>query len=83
MDGIPGILAGLAVLKRPISDPKQADLPIRVMFLFFSPNRPDAFPLHLQLLRGVSSLFQPAAIDRLAAAASPAAAHELLKTLEA
>lgn len=83
MDAIPGILAGLAILRKPIVDPKQADLPIRVMFLFFSPNRPDAFPLHLQLLRGVSSLFQPAAIDKLAACATPAAALELLKTLEA
>jgi PTS system nitrogen regulatory IIA component len=83
MDGIPGILAGMAVLKKPVPDPKQPDLTIRVMFLFFSPNRPDAFPLHLQLLRGVSSLFQPALIDQLSAASGPAAAIALVKTLEA
>lgn len=83
MDAIPSILAGMAVLKKPITDPKQTDLPIRVMFLFFSPNKPEAFPLHLQLLRGVSSLFQPAVIDKLTAAAGPAAALELLKSLEA
>lgn len=83
MDGITGILAGMAILKKPIADPKQADLPIRVMFLFFSPNKQDAFPLHLQLLRGVSSLFQPALIDQLTASSGSAAALELIKKLEA
>lgn len=82
VDGIDGILAGMAVLKTPIPDSKQADLAIRVVFLFFSPNKPEAFPLHLQLLRGVSSLFQPALIDRLAAAASPAEALALVRALE-
>jgi nitrogen PTS system EIIA component len=83
MDGIPNIMAGMALLRKPIPDPKQPDLPIRVMFLFFSPNKPEAFPLHLQLLRGVSSLFQPAVIDQLASAPTPAAALELVKKLEA
>lgn len=83
MDGIDGILAGMAVLKKPLPDPKQMDLSIRVIFLFFSPNRQDAFGLHLQLLRGVSSLFQPALIDQLTAASGPAAALELVKKLEA
>ena len=83
MDGITAILAGMAILKKPIPDPKQADLSIRVMFLFFSPNKQDAFPLHLQLLRGVSSLFQPALIDQLTASSSAAAALELVKKLEA
>ena len=83
MDGISTILAGMAILKKPIPDPKQADLMIRVMFLFFSPNKQDAFPLHLQLLRGVSSLFQPVLIDQLTASEGPAAALELVKKLEA
>jgi PTS system nitrogen regulatory IIA component len=83
MDGISNILAGMAILKKPIPDPKQSDLSIRVMFLFFSPNKQDAFPLHLQLLRGVSSLFQPALIDQLTASSGPAAALELVKKLEA
>lgn len=83
MDGIPGILAGMAILKKPIPDPKQPELAIRVMFLFFSPNKQDAFPLHLQLLRGVSSLFQSALIDQLTASSGPAAALELIKKLEA
>lgn len=83
MDDIPGIVAGLAVLPKPISDPQQPELSIRVMFVFFSPNKPEAFPLHLQLLRSVSSLFQPALIDQLTQAASPAAVIELIKTVEA
>jgi hypothetical protein len=82
MDGIDGILAGLAILKTPIPDPKQADLAIRVVFLFFSPNKPEAFPVHLQLLRGVSSLFQPALIDQLTAAAGPAEALALVRKIE-
>jgi nitrogen PTS system EIIA component len=82
MDGIDGIKAGMAVLKRPVADPKQTELQIRVVFLFFSPNKQEAFPLHLQLLRGVSSLFQPALIDQLTAAKSPAAALELIRSLE-
>jgi len=83
MDGIDAVLAGMAVLRTPIPDPSQGDLPIRVMFLFFSPNKQESFPVHLQLLRGVSSLFQPALIDQLTSAAGPAAALELIKKLEA
>lgn len=82
MDGIDGILAGMAILKTPIPDPKQAELPIRVVFLFFSPDKQESFPVHLQLLRGVSSLFQPSLIDRLTAAAGPAEALALVRTLE-
>ena len=82
MDGIATILAGMAILKKPIPDPKQTDLSIRVMFLFFSPNKQEAFPMHLQLLRGVSSLFQPALIDQLTASSGPAAALELIKKIE-
>ena len=63
-------------------DPKQADLSIRVVFLFFSPNKREAFPLHLQLLRGVSSLFQPSLIDQLTAAAGPAEALALVRKIE-
>ena len=82
MDSIDGIMAGMAVLKKPVADPKQPELHIRVVFLFFSPNKQEAFPLHLQLLRGVSSLFQPALIDQLTAASGPAAALELVRKLE-
>ncbi len=83
MDGIDGVLAGMAVLKTPIPDPNQADVQIRVVFLFFSPNRQEAFPVHLQILRGISSLFQPALIDQLTAASGPSAALELIRKVEA
>ena len=82
IDGLDDILAGMAILKTPIPDPKQPDLPIRVVFLFFSPNKTEAFPLHLQLLRGVSSLFQPSLIDRLTAVAGPAEALALVREVE-
>ncbi|MEK7389950.1 MAG: PTS sugar transporter subunit IIA [Elusimicrobiota bacterium] len=83
VDGLAAIQAGMAVLRKPISDPKQPDLSIRIMFLFFSPNKQEAFALHLQLLRGVASLFQPAFIDQLTATSGPAAALELVRKLEA
>lgn len=83
MDDLPAIVAGLAVLPGGLPDPQQPDLQIRVMFLFFSPNKPEAFPLHLQLLRAVSSIFQPAFIDQLAGVPSAAAALELIKKVEA
>lgn len=82
LDNLGQIVAALALIPQGIPDPKQADLTIRAMFLFFSPNKPEFFPQHLQVLRAVSSLFQPDAIDRLTAAPSPAAALELLKKLE-
>jgi PTS system nitrogen regulatory IIA component len=82
IDGIETILAGMAVLKTPVIDPKQTDLPIRVVFLFFSLNKQEAFPLHLQLLRGVSSLFQPELIDQLTTAAGPAEAIALVRKIE-
>lgn len=83
LDNLSSIVAALAVVASPIIDPKQPDLAIRVMFLFFSPNKPESFPLHLQLLRGVSSLFQPALIDQLVSAPSPGAVLELLRKAEA
>jgi hypothetical protein len=63
-----------------VSDPKQPDVKVRAVFVFFSPNRQEAFAQHLQLLRGVSALFKPALIDRLCALESPA---QILATLAA
>lgn len=83
LDGLKDIVAAMAIVPNGIPDPKQSDLTIRVMFLFFSPNKPESFPLHLQLLRGVSSLFQPAVIDQLVQAPTPEAALALIKSLEA
>jgi PTS system nitrogen regulatory IIA component len=82
LDGIDDLWAGLAVLKTPLADPKHPDLPIRVVFLFFSPNKREAFPLHLQLLRGISSLFQTELIGKLAACSGPADALALVRQRE-
>lgn len=82
LDGLANIIAAMAIVPKGIPDPKQPDLIIRVMFLFFSPNKQEAFPLHLQLLRRVSALFQPAFIDQLCNAATPAAALALIQKLE-
>lgn len=82
VEGLERITAGMAVLKAPITDPKHPDLPIRAIFLFFSPNKREAFPLHLQLLRGVSSLFQAPMIEQLSAAPDAAAALKLVRALE-
>src|SRR3989339_1038273 len=75
-DSIKNIVAALALAPKGIVDPKQSDLTIKLMFLFFSSNRSEMLPLHLQLLRGVSSLFQPSLIEQLSAASNPAAALE-------
>lgn len=82
MDNVPGFVAAMAVLSRGVPDPKQNDLMIRVMFLFFSPNRQEAFVQHLHLLRAVSSLFQAELIESLTRAGSAAAALELVRAAE-
>ncbi|MFH1725615.1 MAG: PTS sugar transporter subunit IIA [Elusimicrobiota bacterium] len=65
MDGLDRIAVILGLVPEGMPDPKQPDLVIRAMFLFFSPNRQEAFTQHLHLLRGVSSLFQPEFIDEV------------------
>jgi PTS system nitrogen regulatory IIA component len=82
LDGIDQLWAGLAVLRSPLIDEKNPDLPIRVVFLFFSPNKREAFPLHLQLLRGVATLFQPPLIHALSAASGAADALALVRRSE-
>ncbi|MBI5631199.1 MAG: PTS sugar transporter subunit IIA [Elusimicrobia bacterium] len=82
VDGLKQIAAAIAISPRGIADPKQADLLIRVMFLFFSPNHQEAFPIHLQLLRGVSSLFQTAFIAELSRASSSSQVLELIRRQE-
>ena len=83
LDGLSSIVAAVGIAPRGISDPDHPGLPIRVMFLFFSPNRQEAFPLHLQLLRGVSLLFKPPLIQSLASASTPAQALTLIRGSEA
>ena len=81
VDGLERIAAALAIPKAPLSAPA-GEIPIRVIFLFFSPNRQEFFAAHLQLLREVSSLFQPALIERLGAAGSPTEVLALIREAE-
>ena len=74
------VLKNFDVSTRP---PQAGDLAIKLVFLFFSPNRPDMLPLHLQLLRGVASLFDSTLVARIAAAPGPAAALEIIRKAEA
>jgi PTS system nitrogen regulatory IIA component len=82
MDNLPDIAAVLALVPAGMADPKQPDLVIRAMFLFFSPNRKDCFTQHLHLLRGVSSLFQPEFIEDVLKADDSSAVHQMIVTKE-
>lgn len=83
LDDLPELAAVLALVPRGMRDPKQPDLVIRAMFLFFSPNRREALTQHLLLLRGVSWLFKSSFIDELNRAADGAAALRLISAKEA
>ena len=81
IDGLAEIAAGLAIVPGAgVVDPQQSDTKIRAMFLFFSPNRQDAFTKHLQVLRGVATLFQAPLIEELGKLKKPA---EILARLRA
>jgi nitrogen PTS system EIIA component len=82
MDGLEGIAAVLGLVPQGMPDPKQADLTIRAMFMFFSPNRQDAFTQHLHLLRGVSALFQAGFIDEMLRDPAPASVLALIRSKE-
>ncbi|MBI4346162.1 MAG: PTS sugar transporter subunit IIA [Elusimicrobia bacterium] len=82
VDDVQEISTILGLLPQGIPDPKQPELKIRAIFLFFSPNRQEAFTRHLHLLRTVSALFQPAFIDQLLAAGTPAKALEAIRKQE-
>ena len=83
MDNLPDICAVLGLVPQGLRDPKQADLTIRAVFLFFSPNRQEAFTQHLHLLRGVSQLFQPELIDAILRDPAPDAVLAAIRDKEA
>lgn len=83
MDNLPEICAILGLVPQGLPDPKHPDLAIRAVFLFFSPNRQEAFTQHLHLLRGVSQLFQPALIDAILRDPAPAAVVKAIRDKEA
>ena len=82
VDGLPEIAAILGLVPKGMPDPKQPDLVIRAMFMFFSPNRQEAFTQHLYLLRGVSALFQPAFIEEILRNPSGAEVLKLVQSKE-
>lgn len=82
VDGLAEIAAILGLVPSGMQDPRQPDLVIKAVFLFFSPNAPSAFTRHLQLLRSVSALFQPGLIEQLSKAGGPGQALELLRRQE-
>lgn len=65
IEGLDSIAAVFGLIPQGLSDPKQPDIVIRAMCVFFTPMRQEMFQQHLYLLRGVSALFQPAFIDDL------------------
>lgn len=78
VDQIKGMAAILGILQKPITDSAVSDLSIRAVFLFLSPSDPQFTAQHLQLLRSVSTLFQPEVVDQMAAGSSPEAVLQLL-----
>ncbi len=79
LDDIEDLVAAMAMVPQGIKDAKAGGLVIRLMFLFFSSSRSEMLPRHLQLLRRIASLFEPALIGRLCAADSPASAWEIIR----
>jgi PTS system nitrogen regulatory IIA component len=79
IDNLERIAAALALMPHGVPDPKQPTTAIRALFLFFSPNRQEAFGRHLQVLRGVSTLFTPDVMAALTELKSPAAVLALLR----
>jgi len=65
IEGLDSISAVFGLIPQGLADPKQPDIVIRAMCVFFTPMRQEMFQQHLYLLRGVSALFQPAFIDDL------------------
>jgi len=82
VDSLTNIVAALALVPQGLVDPNAGDLTIKLMFLFFSSSSAPMLPLHLQLLRGVASLFQPPLIAAVAAAPDPAAALAIIRKVE-
>ncbi|MBI5208965.1 MAG: PTS sugar transporter subunit IIA [Elusimicrobia bacterium] len=82
MDGLADIVASVTVIPGGLADPGQPDLTIRVMFLFFSPNKPEFFQMHLQLLHRVSVLLKGALLDQVTKASTPAEVLELIRKAE-
>jgi len=86
MEGLGSIVAVMGLLHpQGLIDPKQPDITIRAMCIFFSPyspSRQEVFQQHLYLLRGVSALFQPAFIDEVLKKKTPAEVLDYINSRE-
>lgn len=69
--------AALAVAPHAVKDP-QSHLPIKAMFLFLSPAKPEFFQAHLQLLAGLAHTFTAEFINELTALPTAQAVFERL-----
>lgn len=69
--------AALAVAPHAVKDP-QSRLPIKAMFLFLSPAKPEFFQAHLQLLAGLAHAFTAEFINELTALPTAQAVFERL-----
>ncbi|MFA6317227.1 MAG: PTS sugar transporter subunit IIA [Elusimicrobiota bacterium] len=76
------IFAALTVIPSGMTDPKEKDISINVVFLFLSPDRSEFLPVHLQFLRTVAGLFKPSLIAELVKAPTPAAVLETIRKAE-
>jgi len=72
IEGIENFLVAMALIPQGLIDKTQPGTAIKAMFLFLSPADSRFFQKHLQLLSGLSALFQPEFIDKLLACTSPA-----------
>lgn len=64
--------AAMAVLPVPVTDEKNPQTPVRVMFLFLSPANPSFFKQHLQLLSSLAETFPPEAVEEISRLQDPA-----------
>jgi nitrogen PTS system EIIA component len=71
LDDVKGFAAILGLVPKGLPDPQQPELTIKLVLLFFSTNDPAYFKMHLQFLRHVATLFQPAFIEQLLACPEP------------
>ncbi len=68
LEELPEFTAALALLPTPLKEEK----PVRAVFLFLSPAKPEFFPRHLQLLAALAETFKPEFIDELISLQDPA-----------
>lgn len=77
IDELEQVIAALAILPKAL--PEAGNKQIKAMFLFLSPNRPEFFQQHLQLLAHLAETFTPELLARLSCAVTT---QEVLESLD-